>query len=79
MLGCLHNKQERKYRFGKNRCPYPYPLSRKIFFVEEIFTRTCLCDFVVNSRKCIFRKIKSRQKHCENKVKEHLMDVKTTT
>ena len=44
-------------------------LSTYYIFVEEIFTRTCFFDFVANSRKCLFGKIKLRQEHCQNKVK----------
>ena len=29
-------------------------------FLEEIFERTCFCNFLANCRKCIFRKVKSR-------------------
>ena len=37
-------------------------------FVEEIFTRTCFFDFVANSQKCLFGKIKLRPENCQNKV-----------
>ena len=46
--------------------------------MEEIFTRTCFCDFMANFRKCPFRKIKSRQENYQNKVKERLMEFKMT-
>ena len=47
-------------------------------FVKEIFTRACFCDFIANFRKCLLQKIKSKQEHCQNKVKQRFIDVKTT-
>ena len=87
MVGYLHNKQENiDQKSGKDRCPYPYTLSlsHKIFFCARNFHKkfsvlTCFCVFVANSQKCIFLKIKLRQEHCQNEVKGHLMDIKTTS
>ena len=30
------------------------------------FSKERFCDFLGNSQKCLFRKIKSRQEHCQN-------------
>ena len=83
MFTIINKEENIDQKRGKNRCPYPYPLSIALFpvsyfFVQEIFTRACFCDFVANSQNCPFLKIKSRQEHFQNKVKEHLLGVKTT-
>ena len=53
-----NNEENNDLKSGKNRCHYPAIFSLKIdcasflstydsyyIFVEEIFTRTCFCDF----------------------------------
>ena len=79
MVGCMHRKQGRKYWSEKWQeslpllalslylLPIIYIINIIRYFCAEIFTRTCFCDFVANSRKGLFRKIKSRQVHCQNK------------
>ena len=81
-----NNLEEIDQKSDKNRCPYLVSLSDSLntdyfagyflkdIFAEKFFTRTCFCDLVANPRKCLFQKIKLRQKHCQNKVKQHLMD-----
>ena len=44
-------------------------LKKLINSEKEIFTRICFCDFVANSKKYRFPKIKSRQGYYQNKVK----------
>ena len=84
-LNIQDKEENNDQKSGKNRCPYPaffslsliarhflstYYIHYKCYiFVKEIFTRTCFFDFVANSRKFLFGKIKSRQEPCQNKVK----------